>query len=161
MDIGLKERRVRVEAPRALCFEVVAAAGTTRQVLSETEKIVEFRTDYRGREIVTVERLVLDRPGKIDYRWIEGSLPEVTETISFDEVGPRTTDMIYQGRFAPRRGPLQWLIGRLAVKPAFDRLVLEHLNQGKEVAERRAARSKLNPVTSDPPPPSPPQADVR
>jgi hypothetical protein len=161
MDIGLKERRVRVRAPRALCFDVVGAAGTTRRVLSETEKIVEFRTDYRGREIVTLERLVLDRPARIDYRWIEGPLPEVTETISFEELGPRTTDMIYRGRFAPRRGPLQWLLGRLVVKPAFDRLVLEHLNQGKEVAERRAARSKLHPVAGDPPPPSPPPGDVR
>jgi hypothetical protein len=143
MDIGLKDRCVRVEAPRGLCFEVVAGAGRTRDVLSETERIVEFRTDYKGREVVTLERIELDPPVSIDYRWIEGPLPDVTETISFEEVGPRTTDMRYRGRFAPRRGPFSWLVGRFVIKPAFDRLVLELLNQAKEVAERRAARSRL------------------
>jgi hypothetical protein len=149
MDIGLKYRCVRVEAPRGLCFEVVAAAGRTRDELSEIERIVEFRTDYKGREIVTLERVELDPPVRIDYRWIEGPLPEVTETISFEEVGPGTTDMRYCGRFEPRRGAFRWLVGRFVVKPAFDRLVLEHLNQAKEIAERRAARSRLYGASGD------------
>lgn len=42
-----------------------------------------------------------------------------------------------------RPGTLGWAIGLLRVKPLFDRLVGEHLQQAKDLSEKRAARSKV------------------
>ena len=64
--IRLKKQRVSVAAPQALCFEVVAAAGRVREKRSNTEKVVEFTSDYKGREVVTVELVLLDRGSLLD-----------------------------------------------------------------------------------------------
>lgn len=133
-----------VRAPQELCFEVVAAAGRKLRDVSDTEKIVEFRTKNRGREVITVERLLLERPNRITYEWLEGPLPEVSETISFSYADGATT-LTYAGSFAVRGGALRRLIGRLWIKPVFDRLVREHLEEAKDIAERRAARSRVFP----------------
>ena len=51
MRITLEEQRVHVQAPRELCFEVVGSAGRVIERISETERVVEFHTDYRGRAV--------------------------------------------------------------------------------------------------------------
>ncbi len=138
----LRDQSVIVDAPRELCFEVVAAAGRRVEKRSETEWVVEFTTPAGNREFRTVELLTLDRPRAIHYRWLQGPLPEVRETIEFVALDDRTR-LSYTGTFSFGRGPVGWAIGFLRVKPLYDRLVIEHLNQAKEVAEKRAARSKV------------------
>ena len=140
----LSDQSVVVDAPRELCFEVVAAAGRRLEKHSEKEWVVEFTTLAGDREFRTVELLSLERPSVIHYRWLEGPLPEVRETIRFVPLDHNRTRLAYSGTFSVGRGLLGWAIGRLRVKRLFDRLVIEHLQQAKEVAEKRAARTRIH-----------------
>lgn len=141
--IALTTRCVRVEAPRELCFEVVAAAGEVVERRSDDERVVEFVSEHRGRMVRTLELVKLEAPERILYRWLKGPLPGVEEEIAFKVAADGCTEMTYRGNFRPGDGPLRWLFGRLYVKHVFDRLVREHLDQGKQAAERRAARSHV------------------
>lgn len=144
MTINLRTQSVVAAAPQKLCFEVVAAAGRVIEEASPTDRIVEFKTTYRGREVVTVERLHLDPPTRIDYEWVKGPLPEVRESISFSVDGDKLTRITYEGVFDVRGGPLARLVARVAIKPSFDRIVLEHLEDAKDIAERRARRTHVH-----------------
>jgi hypothetical protein len=142
--VKLRQQSIVIDAPPALCFEVVAAGGRRLEKRSETEWVVEFTTAVGDREFRTVELLTLDRPRAIHYRWLEGPLPEVRETIQFVALGDHKTRLVYHGSFSFGRGPLGWVIGRVRIRPLFERLVAEHLSQAKKVAEQRAARTKLH-----------------
>jgi uncharacterized membrane protein len=142
--LKLREQSIVIEAPSALCFEVVAAAGRRLEKRSEHEWIVEFTTPAGKRDVRTVELLTLDRPHAIHYRWLEGPLAEVSETIRFVSIDEHNTRVTYSGNFKIGMGPLGWVIGRLRVKPLFVRLVREHLQQAKEVAEKRASRTRVH-----------------
>jgi hypothetical protein len=142
--VKLSQQVIVIDAHPELCFEVVAAAGRRLEKRSETEWLVEFTNGACGRENKTVELLILERPRAIHYRWIEGPLPKVEETIAFTEVVGSKTKLTYSGTFSVGKGPLGWLIGHFRVKPLFDQLVKEHLHQAKEVAEKRAARTNLH-----------------
>ncbi len=140
----LSDQAVVINAPRELCFEVVAAAGRRLEKRSDTEWIVEFMTEAGSGRVRTVELLTLDRPRAIRYRWLEGPLLNVEETIGFTAIDENTTRLAYRGAFSPGWGPLRLVFGRLRVKPLFDRLVREHLQQAKEIAEKRAARTMVH-----------------
>lgn len=140
--VSLREHRLRVEAPPALCFQVVASAGRTMEQRSEREKVVRFETQVRGTTIVTTELLRLDPPNRIDYRWLDGPLPAVEETIDFaaDDGGCM---LRYRGRFrTPHRG-LRGRIEAVLIRRMFDRPVREHLAEAKRIAEARARRSRV------------------
>ena len=145
MAIRLRTQSVLVLAPRELCFEVVAAAGREVEEVSPSERIVEFKSEYRGRDVLTLERLRLSPPERIDYEWLKGPLPDVRESISFDPDGPGRTRITYEGTFDVEEGLIARVVGRVWIKPAFDRIVLEHLVEAKRIAESRAKRSHLYP----------------
>lgn len=140
----LRPQDIVVNAAQLLCFEVVAAAGRRLEKRSETEWVVEYVTEAGGREVKTVELLTLDRPRAIHYRWLEGPLAEVKETIRFSSVNGDKTKVSYSGTFSVGKGPLGWLVGLFRVKPVFERVVREHLAQAKAVAEKRAQRSRVH-----------------
>ena len=142
--MNLRRQSIVIAAPRELCFEVVAAAGRRLEKRSEVEWVVEFTTRAGDREVRTVELLILDRPEAIEYRWLEGPIPDVSETIGFLDRKDGTTRVDYRGNFSLGKGPIAWLIGRFRVKRLFDRLVAEHLLQAKEVAETRARRTRVH-----------------
>jgi hypothetical protein len=144
--IRLKKQAIEVSAARELCFEVIAAGGKVIEKRSPNHMIVEFTTEARGRQVRTVEDVVLDRPKSISYSWISGPLAQVEELIELDEVTVGRTRVTYQGSFASPPGPLGWLGGHLIVRPAFYRSVREHLAKAKDVAERRARRSHVYPT---------------
>lgn len=96
----LSDQSVVVDAPRELCFEVVAAAGRRLEKQSEKEWVVEFTTLAGDREFRTVELLTLERPSVIHYRWLEGPLPEVRETIRFVPLDHNRTRLAYSGTFS-------------------------------------------------------------
>ena len=143
MAIKLRTQSVVATAPQELCFEVVAAAGRTVEEVSPSERIVEFTTTYRGRDVVTLERLRLERPARIDYEWVKGPLPEVRESIAFSTEGENDTRITYDGIFDVTGGPLARVAARLWIKPRFERVVLEHLEDAKRIAERRSRRSHV------------------
>lgn len=84
----LSDQSVVVDAPRELCFEVVAAAGRRLEKHSEKEWVVEFTTFAGDREFRTVELLTLERPSVIHYRWLEGPLSEVRGSSRSTTTGP-------------------------------------------------------------------------
>ena len=149
--LRLSDQELEVRAPRELCFEVVASAGRVLERRPDGGLVVGFTTQRDGATVRTVELLVLNRPTSISYRWLEGPLPDVTETIFFDELDATTTLLRYEGRFSTGRGVLSAVIGRVKIKPIFDRLVREHLLEAKSVSERRAARSRLYPAAASEP----------
>lgn len=143
----LKPRRVSVAAPRELVFEVVAAGGRDLGDAG-AERIVEFESRWRGMVFKTTEAVRLDPPCRIAYRWVAGPLVEVHEEIRFEDRGAGGTVMIYSGTFQPPDGVTGWLRAALVVRPIFDRLVLQHLDEARRLAEARAARSRVYPRLS-------------
>ncbi|MDQ4142229.1 MAG: hypothetical protein M3198_00535 [Actinomycetota bacterium] len=143
----MKRQTVEVDAPRDLVFEVVAGAGKKVREINQG-KVVEFETQWRDRSIKTVEELRLDPPREIRYRWLEGPLQNVVEKIVFDSKGASSTKMTYTGTFESDRGIAGWVRSFVFVRPAFDRLVREHLDEGKRIAETRAKRSHVHPRAS-------------
>lgn len=141
----LRQQHIVIDAAPELCVEVVAAAGRRLEKRSDTEWVVEFVTQVGDRDVRTVELLTLDRPRAIRYLWIEGPLSKVEEIIRFASVDEGRTKLTYRGRFSVGRGPVGWLIGLLRVKPLYDGVVEEHLRQSKELAEKRAARTRAHP----------------
>lgn len=141
----LKTQSIEVAAPRELVFEVVAAAGKD---IGEAEdgRLVEFETEWAGRIIKTTEAVSLERPRRIAYRWLTGPLVGVEEEILLEEIGPAATEMTYRGRFRTPKGIVGWLRGAAVVRPIFNKLIRQHLEQGKELAEARARRSHLYPT---------------
>lgn len=140
----LRQQDIVINAAPELCFEVVAAAGRRLEKRSDTEWVVEFVTEAGGRDVRTVDLLTLDGPRAIHYRWIEGPLPKVEETIRFTPVNGGRTKLTYSGMFTVGKGPVGWLIGLVRVKPLYDRVVRDHLRQAKELAEKRAARTRAH-----------------
>jgi hypothetical protein len=147
--IALATQCVRVEAPRDLCFEVVAAAGKLVEKRSQTERVVEFVSEHKGKTIRTLELVKLEPPERILYSWLKGPLPGVEEEIAFEVAADGCTEMTYRGSFRAGAGSLRWVMGRLYVRRVFDRLVREHLDQGKRAAEQRAARSHVHDLCGD------------
>ncbi|MFN2389957.1 MAG: hypothetical protein ABR575_10195 [Actinomycetota bacterium] len=140
----LKRQTVRVAAPRELTFEVVAAAG---KQTGETDNgvLVEFETRLGDRVIKTIEEVQLRPPDSIAYRWLEGPLEGVEEEIRFEQGRAGETVMTYSGSLEGPCGIVGRLRTMLVVRPIFNRLVAEHLEQGKRMAEKRAERSRVHP----------------
>jgi hypothetical protein len=138
----LRSQSVRIEAPRELVFEVVSAAGKEVGEAGE-EKLIEFETGWRGRVFKTVEAVTFDRPDRIVYRWTQGPLSNVEEEIHFARLGPRQTEMSYRGAFKAAPGLFGWLRSFTLVRPIFNGVVREHLEEGKRLSEQRASRSRL------------------
>jgi len=121
----------------------VSSAGTTIEETADG-KLVEFETASRGRTIKTLEFLELERPRRIGYRWVEGPLEHVEEEITLEVTQDEATVMRYSGRLGAS-GLTGWIRTRMVVRPVFDRLVREHLETAKDVAEKRARSSRLYP----------------
>lgn len=142
--VRLKRQTVHVTAPRELAFEVVADAGN-KTGDTANGVLVEFETKLGDRVIKTIEEVRLRPPKSIAYRWVEGPLDGVEEEIRFEQQVPGQTSMIYSGSLQAPAGIVGWLRTMFVVRPIFNRLVTEHLEQGKQMAEKRAQRSRVHP----------------
>ncbi len=143
-QVTVKSQRVEVAAPRELVFQVVASAGKKVGEIAEG-RLVEFETRWRGKVIKTIEVVTLEPPTRIGYRWVEGRLDDVEEQIVFEASSQDLTVMNYSGRLGTGGGMKGLLRTVLFVRPIFNRLVKEHLRQGKQIAEKRALRSRTHP----------------
>lgn len=141
----LKTQSVGVAAPRELVFEVVASGGKDVGQ-AEDGRLVEFQTEWGGRVITTTEAVSLEPPHRISYRWLTGPLIGVEEEILLEETGPVSTEMTYRGRFRTPKGIVGWFRGASVVRPIFNKLVRQHLEQGRGLAEARARRSRVYPT---------------
>lgn len=135
--LRLKSWSLHVRAPRQLVFEVLSSgppvglAGDDQAVETETE------TECAGEVIKTLERVTLEPPRRITYRWLTGSVIAGEEEILFEELDKETTRMSYRGRFRPPFSLSGWTRGVTVVRPIFNQLIRSHLDQGKRLAEAR------------------------
>ena len=143
----LKTQRVRIGAPRELVFEVIASAGKDVGE-TEGERLIEFETEWQGRVFKTVEAVTFERPDRIIYRWVTGPVRGVHEEIALSEPDHQTTEVTYTGSFQPPAGFVGWFRSVTVVRPIFNKLAREHLEEGKRIAETRALRSRRYPRTA-------------
>ncbi len=148
---NLTPRRILIEAPHMLVWEMITAVGqgqlpgsesTARLVerKSDTVLIAEFVTRSGDKTYTTLEEMTLYPPDRITYSHLNGPLPYVWEEIKLRPDGANHTLLLYKGEFRTK-SVLGYLLGPLYIRPRFDKLVLEHLGEIKRAAEARAQRS--------------------
>ena len=139
--LRLKSQSVHVAAPRGLVFEVVSSAG--KKTDQQDDEVVEFESRWAGHVFKTLERVTLEPPDRIIYRWLTGPVLGVEEEIRFEDLDGQTTRMSYRGSFRPPANLLGWVRAVTVIRPIFNKLVVAHLDQGKRLAEARFIRSRL------------------
>jgi len=139
---------VEIAAPRELVYEILSAPylGRARsdsiEVLAGSESLVvaAHLTKVHFYEARTVESIELEPPSAMRFRHLTGPVPEAGEEFRLDESGGSTV-LRYDGEL----GIDFWFLGRLAaphwVVPQWNRAVAEHLDEVRQLAERRASRS--------------------
>jgi hypothetical protein len=149
----LASQRVSVAAPPEIVFEVILHAGDLVEERPDGSRVVDFVASSGSQTIKTRELVTGDRPSRIDYEWLDGPIPYVSETIHIEPLGDHNSMLLYEGEFSiPGKGPRSWLT-RFIAKRRFDEAVLEHLLDGARIAEERASRSRKHPRPADASPP--------
>jgi hypothetical protein len=142
----------RIEAPRELVFDVIAAPYLASppsslaekiQVLERSEGMVlaVHRTPVRGGLVATtVETVRFERPGAIYFRLLRGPVPHVIERFELTEDEDATL-FHYEGEL----GVDLWALGRWwgdLVARRWDAAVRGSVAEITRVAETRAARHR-------------------
>ena len=154
--IRLKTHRVLIKAPRELVYQKMSSIGQGRLKgdSSESSRVIsrdgnnivaEFRTRSGLFTYTTIEQVTLEPPGRITFVHLKSPLQYAQEEFLFNDVDSGT-EMVHSGEFTWHRFPLiGWLVGRLYVKPMFERVLQKHMHQIKIACEARAARSHVFP----------------
>ena len=151
----LSPQRLEIDAPCPLVWEMITSVGRGQvpgsknkahlvERKSEHVLIAEFVTHSSKKVYTTLEEMTLHPPNRITYRHLKGPLPYVWEEIKLkdvvDDKGKHKTLLLYSGEFRTR-SLLGYLLGPLYIRPLFDRLALEHLQELKLAAQARAELS--------------------
>jgi hypothetical protein len=139
---------VSIAASRELVFELIAAPYLDRtpresgiDVLARGEDIVvaAHQTPIHFYTARTVEVIDFDPPARVGFKHLTGPVPHAVEEFALDDVAGHT-ELRYQGEL----GIDYFVLGRIAarhwVRPQWERVVREHLDDLKERAEQRASR---------------------
>jgi hypothetical protein len=142
----------RIEAPRELVFDVIAAPYLASppsslaekiQVLERSEEMVLAAHQTLVREklvATTVETVRFERPGAIYFRLLRGPVPHVIERFELTEDGDATF-FHYEGEL----GADLWAVGRRwgdLVARRWEAAVRGSVAEITRVAEMRAARHR-------------------
>jgi hypothetical protein len=142
----------RIEAPRELVFDVIAAPYLASppsslaekiQVLERSEEMVlaAHRTPVRdGLVATTVETVRFERPGAVYFRLLRGPVPHVIERFELAEDGDATL-FHYEGEL----GADLWAVGRWwgdLVAQRWDEAVRGSIAEITRIAELRAAHHR-------------------
>ena len=152
--VKLTPQRLFVKAHRELLYQMVSAIGRGRLPGSSTMSsklvsrdgdtlVAEFYTKVGKSMVTTLEEVTLYPPERISYRWIKGQVKCVYEEFLLFREVDGGAELVHCGEFDLKIPIFGGLIGRLFVKPRFERVVLEHMEELKEAAEARAARSHV------------------
>ncbi len=147
----LTSQRIEIDAACPLVWEMITSVGRGQlpgskntaclvERKSENRLIVEFVTYSPDKVYTTLEEMTLHPPDRIIYRHLTGPLPFVKEEIRLESLGEHRTALLYRGVFGTK-SLLGHVLGPLYIRPRFDRLAREHLQEIKQAAENRAARS--------------------
>ena len=139
---------VRIAAPRERVFEMIAApylgrapAGSGIEVLARSTELVvaAHHTPVHFYTARTVEAVEFDAPARVGFRHLTGPVPHAVEEFTLDEVDGETV-LRYRGEL----GIDFFVLGRIAarswVRPQWERVVREHLDDLKDRAEQLASR---------------------
>ncbi len=151
----LTRQNLLIAAPQALVWELITYVGRgqipgskNRANLVERKSdrllVAEFITHTDKKTYTTLEEMRLFPPDRIVYRHLTGPLPYVKEEIKLIASGEYETQLLYRGEFRTK-SILGYVLGPLYIRPLFDRLAREHLEEIKGASEARASRSKKYP----------------
>ena len=156
MKVKLADRKVTIDAPRELVFQMLSAIGKGRLPGAEGESsrvlerdgntiIAEFMTPSGKSIYRTVERVQLYPPERITFCHLEGPLTYSDEAFDLIEQDGGT-ELRYCGEiecrvpFLPGMG---WLTALTYVRHKYNSVIRNHMDSIKMAAEARAARSHV------------------
>jgi hypothetical protein len=141
---------LRIAAPRALVFEIVAApylgrtpGGSGIEVLARDEALVvaAHHTKVHFYTARTVEAIEFEPPARVGFRHLTGPVPYAVEQFVFEPVEGET-ELRYTGELGIDYFVLGKIAARYWVRPQWEHTVREHLEDIKERAELRAGRQR-------------------
>jgi hypothetical protein len=147
----------RIEAPREVVFDVIAAPylDRTPQALQSKLRVLEPGTDMVLAEhftrvgpmvATTLETVRFERPQRVSFRLVRGPVPHVIEEFLL-----RKTDSGTELDYSGELGTDLWALGRWwgeRVARRWEAAVQGSLKEVKAEAERRAAREQHDQSTS-------------
>jgi hypothetical protein len=148
-----------IKAPRELVYQMMSSFGSGRlkgeegsssRVLERREGwvLAEFTTRVGRVTVNTVEQVTLEPPSRMTFRHVKGPFHYAREEFTLESVAGGTC-LGHAGEFAWSRLPaVGWMVGRLALKPAFERVLAAHMEKIRVAAEARAARSRVFPAAA-------------
>jgi hypothetical protein len=143
---------IRIDAPRELVFDVVAAPylGRTPRALAKEIDVLERGSDMvlaahrtvvgRGLVATTLETVRFEPPAAVHFRLVRGPVPHVVETFRLVDDDAATV-LRYDGEL----GADGWAIGRWwgeQVGRRWEAAVAASFEQIRSAAEQRAARRR-------------------
>jgi hypothetical protein len=141
---------VVIGAPRQLVFEIIAAPYLGRggarsgiDVLARSPELVvaAHHTRVHFYTARTVEAVHFDPPSRIGFRHLTGPVPHAVEEFTLHEA-ERETELRYHGELGIDFFVLGRVAARYWVRPQWERVVREHLDDLKGRAEQRASRQR-------------------
>jgi hypothetical protein len=140
---------VPIAAPRELVFEIIAApylgrasGGSGIEVLARSPELVvaAHHTPVHFYTARTVEAVKLDPPTRVRFKHLTGPVPHAVEEFALDEV-EGDTELRYRGELGIDFFILGRIAGRHWVRPQWERVVREHMDDLKVRAEQRSRRT--------------------
>jgi len=141
---------VRIAAPRELVYDIASApyagragSGSGIDLIASDRSLVvaAHHTKVHFYSARTVEAVELEPPARIGFRHLTGPVPFAVEEFRL-ETRDGGTELRYSGQL----GIDYFIWGRIAarrwVRPQWERVVGEHLDELRERAEARAARER-------------------
>ncbi len=142
--------KISIAAPRELVFEIIAAPYLGRaparsgvEVLARSSELVvaAHHTPVHFYTSRTVEAVDFEPPNRVGFRHLTGPVPHAVEEFTLDDADGET-ELRYSGEL----GIDFFVLGRIAarhwVRPQWEGVVREHLEDVKERAEQRASRQR-------------------
>jgi Polyketide cyclase / dehydrase and lipid transport len=137
---------VRIGAPRELVFEIIAAPYTGRtpaesgiEVLARGNDLVvaAHHTRVHFYTARTVEVIDFEPPTRVGFRHLTGPVPHAVEGFALEEFDGGT-ELRYAGELGIDFFVLGRIAGRSWVRPQWERVVREHLEDLRQRAEQMA-----------------------
>lgn len=139
---------VRIAAPRELVFEMIRApyssrppggSGVEQVARGDGLTVAAHHSRVHFYTARTVEAVELESPSRVRFTHIAGPVPHAVEEFALADADDGT-ELRYSGEI----GIDFWILGRIAarrwVRPQWERVVREHLDDLQARAEDRAAR---------------------
>ena len=143
---------ISIDAPRDMVFEMIRApyAGRTPRgsgikVLAKTDglAVAAHHTKVHFYTSRTIEVIEFEPPDRIEFRHLAGPVPHAVEKFTLSE-NAGGTELHYSGEIGIDFFVLGRIAGRAWVRPQWESVVREHLDdlkaRAEPLAERRRAR---------------------